>query len=72
MPIKEGGNGLIFIEDWVRLAVLGLELCIHSSDERLTQAHKMHGLEATSILKIKRKERRLQNWEGECFTQTVL
>ena len=35
VPRKDGGRGLIAIEDCVELAVRGLELYIHGSEERL-------------------------------------
>ena len=38
MPRKEGGRGLIFIEDCVELAIRGLEVYVHGSEERLIQA----------------------------------
>ena len=51
---KEGGRGLISIEDCVELAIRGLEVYVHGSEERLIQAargNKIDGLEATSVLK---------------------
>ena len=38
IPRKEGGKGLIFIEDCVELAIRGLEVYVHGSEERLIQA----------------------------------
>ena len=38
IPIKEGGRGLISIEDRVELAIRGLEVYVHESEERLIQA----------------------------------
>ena len=38
IPRKEGGRGLIFIEDCVELAIRGLEVYVHGSEERLIQA----------------------------------
>ena len=35
IPRKEGGRGLISIEGCVELAVSGLELYVHGSEERL-------------------------------------
>ena len=35
IPRKEGGRGLISIEDCVELAIKGLELHVHGSEERL-------------------------------------
>ena len=48
-PRKEGGRGLISIEDCVELAIRGLEVYVHGSEERLIQAarrDKIDGLEA--------------------------
>ena len=58
---KEGGRGLISIEDCVELAIRGLEVYVHESEERLLQADrgdKIDGLEAVSVLKISKKEKR--------------
>ena len=38
IPRKEGGRGLISIEDCVELAIRGLEVYVHESEERLIQA----------------------------------
>ena len=38
IPKKEGGRGLISIEDCVELAIRGLKVYIHESEERLIQA----------------------------------
>ena len=64
VPRKQGGRGLISIEDYVELAVRGLEVYIHGSEERLIQAargDKMDGLEAASVLKRSKKEKRLED-----------
>ena len=45
---------MVAIEDCVELAVRGLEVYVHKSEERLIQAageDRVDGLEATSILK---------------------
>ena len=63
---KEGGRGLISIEDCVELAIRGLEVSVHGSEERLMQAargDKIDSLEAASVLKISKKEKRLEDWE---------
>ena len=36
IPRKEGGRGLISIEDCVELAIRGLEVNVYGSEERLT------------------------------------
>ena len=54
IPRKEGGRGFISIEDCVELAIRGLKVCVHGSEERLIQAargDKIDGLEAASALK---------------------
>ena len=60
IPRKEGGRGLIPIEDCVELAIRGLEVYVHECEERLIQAargDKIDGLEAASVLKrSKRKD----------------
>ena len=60
MSRKEGGEGLIYIEDCSELAMRRLKVYNHSTDERLIQTasgNKINGLEATSILKTKKKRR---------------
>ena len=64
IPRKEGGRGLISIEDCVELAIRGLEVHVHGSEERLIQAasgDKIDGLEAVSVLKRSKKEKRLED-----------
>ena len=54
IPRKEGGRGLISIEDCVELAIRGLEVYVHGSEERLIQAargDKIDGLQVASVLK---------------------
>ena len=66
IPRKDGGRGLIAFKDCVELAVRGLEVYVHVSKERLLQAvrgDREDGLEAASILKKAKKEKRLQDWE---------
>ena len=63
---KEGGGGLISIEECVELVIRGLEVYVHGSEERLIQAtkgEKIDGLEAASVLKRSKKEKRLEDWE---------
>ena len=41
---------------------------VHASEERLIQAargDKIDGLEAASVLKRSKKEKRLEDWEGK-------
>ena len=63
IPRKEGGRGLISIKDCIELAIRGLEVYVHRSEERLIQAargDKIDGLEAASILKRSKIEKRLK------------
>ena len=58
---KEGGRGLISTADCVELAIRGLGLYVHGSEERLIQAargDKIVRLEAASVLKRSNKEKR--------------
>ena len=66
IPRKEGGRGLISTENCVELATRGLKLYVHGIEERLIQAargDKINGLEAASVLKRSKKEKRLEDWE---------
>ena len=75
---KEGGRGLISIEDCVELAIRGLEVYVHGCEERLIQTargDKIAGLEAASVLKRSKKEKILEDWEekvlhGQYLKQT--
>ena len=65
VPRKEGGRGWISIEDCVELAIRGLEVYVHGSVERLIQAARgdqINGLEAASVLKRSKKEKRFEDW----------
>ena len=68
IPRKDWGRDLISIEDCVKLAIRGLEVYVHGSEERLIQAtrgDKIDGLEAASILKRSKKDKILENWQEE-------
>ena len=59
---------MLSIEDCVELAIRGLELYVHGSEERLIQAargDKIDGLEAASILKRSKKEKSFKDWEDK-------
>ena len=45
IPRKEGGRGLISIEDCVELAIRGLEVYVHRSELILAARDKIDGLE---------------------------
>ena len=65
---RKGGGGLISIEDCVELAIRGLEVYIHGSEERLMQAargDKIDGLEVPSVSKRSKKDKRLEDWEDK-------
>ena len=74
IPRKKGGRGLISIEDCVELAIRGLEVYDHGSEERLIQAargDKIDGLEADSAVKRSKKEKRLEDCEEKGSTWSV-
>ena len=79
IPRKDGARGLIAIEDFVELAVTGMEVYVPGSEERLLHAARRDredGLEAASVLKKEKKEKRLQDWEekalhGQYLRQTI-
>ena len=78
IPRKEGGRGLISIEDCGELAIRGLEVYVYGSKERLIQAtrgDKIDGLEVASDMKRSKKEKRLEDWDkkvlhGQYLRQT--
>ena len=64
IPRKEGGRGLRSTEDCVELAIRGLKVHVHGSEDKLIQAvsgDKIDGLEAASVLKRLKKEKRLED-----------
>ena len=61
---------MIVIEDCVELAVRGLEVYVHGSEERLLQAargDRVDSCEAASVLKNAKNEKRLQDWEEKAL-----
>ena len=78
IPRKEGREGLISIDDFVVLAIRGLEVYVHGNEKRLIQAargDKIDGLEAASVLKRSKKKKRIELWEekvlhGQYLRQT--
>ena len=57
---------MISIEACVGLAMRGLEVYVHGSEESLIQAawgDKIDGLEAAFVLKRSKKEKRSEDWE---------
>ena len=66
IPRKEGGRGLISIENCDELVIRSLKVYVHAREERSIQAargDKIDGLEAASVLKRSREEKRLEDWE---------
>ena len=69
---------MISIENCVALAIRGLKVYVHGSEERLIHTaigDKVDGLEAASALKRSKKEKRLEDWEknvlhGQYLRQT--
>ena len=75
IPRKEGGRGLISIEDCVELAIRGLEVYVHGSEERLIQASRgdnKDGLEAASVLKRSKNEKILEDWQEKALHSQYL
>ena len=73
IPRKEGGKGLISIEEFDELGIRGLEVYVHGCEGRLMEAaggDKIDGLEAASVLKRSKKEKRLEDWE-ELYMVTI-
>ena len=61
---------MIAIEDCVELAVKGLEVYVHGSEERLLQVargDRVDGLEVASVLKKAKKEKKLQDMEEKAL-----
>ena len=69
---------MISIKACVDLAIRGLGVYVHGSEERWIQGarrDKMDGLEAASVLKRSKKEKTLRDWEekvlhGQYLRQT--
>ena len=63
---------MISIEDCVELAIRGLEVYVHGSEEKLIQAargDKIDGLEAAGVLK--RSKKKIRRLGGESSTWLV-
>ena len=70
IPRKDGGRGLIAIEDCVELTVRSLEVYVHRREERLPHAargDRVDDLEAASVFKKAKKEKILQDWEEKAL-----
>ena len=61
---------MIPIEGCVELAIRGLEVYVNGKEESLIQAARgddIDGLEAASVLKRSKREKRLEDWEEKVF-----
>ena len=66
---------MISIEDCVELAMRGLGVYVHGSEERLIQAargDRIDGLEAVSVSKRSKKEKRLGDWKEKVLHEIEL
>ena len=71
---------MISVKDCIEFAIRGLEVYVHRTEERLIQAargDKIDSLEAASVLKRSKKEKRLEDWEekvlhGQYLRQTKI
>ena len=78
IPRKEGGRGLTSIEDCLELAIRVLKVYVHGSEERLItgwQRRQDRWFRSCSVLKILKKEKRLEDWKekvlhGQYLRQT--
>ena len=65
---------MIFIDDCIELAIRGLEVYVQGSEERLIQAArggKIDDLEAASVLKRSKKEKRLEDWRRKFYMASI-
>ena len=69
IPRKVGGRSLIAIEDCEELAVRGLEVYVHGSEERLLQAVRGDRVDGSGAARVwkKNKEKRLREWEEKAL-----
>ena len=74
IPRKEGGRGLLSVEDIINLAVIGLERYVNNSEERLLSAGKRiwrqsneYGGESESEFKTRKINERKQSWKEKCY-----
>ena len=71
---KDGGRGLMAIEDCVELAVRSLGIYVHRSEETLLQVARRDrgdGIEAASVLKKSKEREETIRLGGESFTWSV-
>ena len=75
IPGKDGGRGLIAIEDCVELAVRGLEVYAHGSEERLIQAAREDRVDcfrSSKCFEESKEREEIARLGGESFTWPVL
>ena len=70
IPRKEGGRGLICVEDIINFAVIGIERYVYNSEERLLSAGKRiwrqsneYVVESESEFKTRKNNERKQSWK---------
>lgn len=68
LPRKEGGRGLIAVEDCVDIAVLGLEKYIQTNEEPLISAARVSAeIESVKSYKQRKKEERYAEWKTKAL-----
>ena len=74
VPRKEGGRGLLNVEDTINLAVIGLERYVSNSNERLltaARAENAYGRESEAEYKVRKKNERCQALKEKNLTWAV-
>ena len=71
IPRRDGGRGLIASEDCVELAVTGLEVFVHGSEERLLQAAKGRCLRSSKCFEKSKEREETARLGGESFIWPV-
>ena len=75
IPRKEGGRGLLNVEDVINLAVIGLERYVSSSAERLLTAARVaneYEGESEAEYKLRKKNERRQAWKEKTLNRQFL
>ena len=74
IPRKEGGRGLVSIEDCVELAIRVLEVYVHGSEERLIKAargDKIDGFRSYKCFEETKERENIRRFGGESSTWSV-
>ena len=71
IPRKEGGRGLISIKDCVELAIRGLEVYVHGSEERLIQAARGRWFRSCKYFEEIKDREKIKRLGGESSTWSV-